>query len=127
MTYFVKITADYSPKNRLQALIKERCQAYDQMAIETPAHFFNLLQDIVHRANGKWPRCRAEACELAEAGKLEPDEQRLYVGRQRGAFGTSSDILIFTIYRVRGVVDPVKREIRPATVQPTTQQVQLFN
>lgn len=114
MKYFVKITSTYSTKNRLQEMIRKRCEVYDQMMVETPEEFGRLMERIVRASNEKWPRCAAEQIRLGNPGKDSPNQRTLDIGHKPGKFGEYYCIMIFTIYTVTGELDMTKREIHPA-------------
>lgn len=100
--FFAKITHDNAPKNRLQIYVKEQVQLLDSLTVEDPAALGEHLNHLVHRANGKFPRC----------GPLKSYLHKSHTG---DGFTTGiSDLVQISLYKQRGQFEALTAS------QPTT-------
>jgi hypothetical protein len=56
--HFAKITNSHSSKNRLQEYVGKQVKQLECQTVEDPQAFGKHLEQLVHRANLKFPRCR---------------------------------------------------------------------
>lgn len=90
--FFAKITNSHNSKNRLTEYVGKQVKQLECQTVEDPAAFGKHLEQLVHRANYKFPRCHPLKAYLNKAytegdysaGVSEVVEFRLYA--QRGVF-----------------------------------------
>lgn len=90
--YFAKITSYSNSKNRLQEYLGKQLRQLECLTVEDPQAFGKHIEQLVHRANYKFPRCTSLTAYLHKAhtegdytgGVSEVVQFHLYA--QRGAF-----------------------------------------
>jgi hypothetical protein len=91
--FFAKITNSHNSKNRLTEYVGKQVKQLECQTVDDPHAFGKHLEQLVHRANYKFPRCHPLTAYLRKS-HIEGDysarvgevvEFRLYA--QRGVFG----------------------------------------
>ena len=97
--YFAKITNSHNSKNRLQEYVGKQAKQLECQTVEDPQAFGKHLEQLVHRANYKFPRCRPLAAYLRKA-------------HTQGDYSAGIDEVIqFSLYAQRGVFGGVQAHL----------------
>ncbi|GAA4459290.1 hypothetical protein GCM10023189_32750 [Nibrella saemangeumensis] len=110
--YFAKITNYQHPKNKLQDYLQKQLKALECVTVENPEEFKKHLETTVHRANGKFLRCR-------------PLQAYFHAAYTQGDLTCGiSELIQFSLYAQRGVFDPSGTSA--AVMQGEAAQAELF-
>ncbi|GAA4419302.1 hypothetical protein GCM10023187_53480 [Nibrella viscosa] len=110
--YFAKITNYHHPKNKLQDYLQKQLKALECVTVENPEEIKKHLETTVHRANGKFPRCR-------------PLQAYYHTTYSQGDLTCGiSELIQFSLYAQRGVFDPSTTS--SAAVPGEAAQAELF-
>ena len=91
MLYFAKITHYHSSKNRLQEYVGKQVKQLECQTVGDPQAFGKHLEQLVHRANLKFPRCR-------------PLVTYFHKAHTQGDYSAGvSEVIEFSLYAQRGI------------------------
>lgn len=89
--YFIKITNLHNSKNRLQDYVSKQLRQLECLTLDDRQALKKHLEATVHRANGKFPRCR-------------PLVAYLHAAYTNGDFNAGvGEVIQFSLYAQRGV------------------------
>lgn len=110
--FFAKITNSHSSKNRLQEYVGKQVKQLECQVLDNPDAFGKHLEQLVHRANLKFPRCRPLVAYLRKA-------------HTQGDYSAGvNEVVQFSLYAQRGVFKGVQSHV-PITLNEG-QQARLF-
>ncbi|MDB5243659.1 MAG: hypothetical protein JWP57_4284 [Spirosoma sp.] len=97
--FFAKITNSHNSRNRLTEYVGKQVKQLECQTVEDPAAFGNHLEQLVHRANLKFPRCH-------------PLRAYLRKSHTEGDYSAGvNEVVQFSLYAQRGVFKEVQGHI----------------
>jgi len=110
--FFAKITNSHNSRNRLQEYVGKQVRQLECQVLDDPDAFGKHLEQLVHRANLKFPRCRPLVTYFRKA-------------HTQGDYSAGvNEVVQFSLYAQRGVFNGAQGHI-PITPNEG-QQASLF-